>query len=84
LVFPAPARPCDNGATRADCTYEALYAYGGRSFTIWNAQSGQPVFDSGNAFEVITANRLGSSFNASNDDNEATIDLTTKAPSPKP
>jgi hypothetical protein len=71
------------GQPGADCTYEALYAYGGRSFTIWNTQSGQPVFDSGNAFEVITANRLGSSFNASNDDNEGDDRSDDKGPEPE-
>jgi hypothetical protein len=71
------------GQPGADCTYEALYAFGGRSFTIWNMATGQPVFDSGNAFEVITANRLGSSFNASNDDNEGDDRSDDKGPEPE-
>lgn len=71
------------GQPGADCTYEALYAYGARSFTIWNSQTGQPVFDSGSDFEVITANRLGENFNASNDDNEGDNRSDDKGPEPE-
>lgn len=71
------------GQPTAGCEYEALYSYGARSFTIWNTQTGQPVFDSGSDFEVITANRLGSSFNASNDDNEGDDRSDDKGPEPE-
>lgn len=71
------------GQPGADCSYDALYAFGGRSFTIWNSQTGQPVFDSGNDFEVITANRLGANFNASNDDNEGDDRSDDKGPEPE-
>ncbi len=71
------------GQPGADCTYEALYAFGARSFTIWNSQTGQPVFDSGSDFEVITANRLGEGFNASNDDNEGDDRSDDKGPEPE-
>lgn len=71
------------GQPGADCSYAALYAFGGRSFTIWNAATGEPVFDSGNAFEVITANRLGSHFNASNDDNDGDDRSDDKGPEPE-
>ncbi|WP_289083761.1 choice-of-anchor I family protein [uncultured Spongiibacter sp.] len=72
------------GQPGADCTYEALYAYGARSFTIWNTNTMQPVFDSGNAFEVITANRYGLfGFNASNDDNEGDDRSDDKGPEPE-
>tara|TARA_B110000503_G_scaffold20552_1_gene30960 strand:- start:74748 stop:76586 length:1839 start_codon:yes stop_codon:yes gene_type:complete len=71
------------GQPGADCTYEALYAFGARSFTIWNSQTGRPVFDSGSDFEVITANRLGEGFNASNDDNEGDDRSDDKGPEPE-
>lgn len=72
------------GQPGADCSYNALYAFGGRSFTIWNAETMQPVFDSGNAFEVITANRYGlSGFNASNDENEGDDRSDDKGPEPE-
>jgi hypothetical protein len=72
------------GQPGADCAYDALYAFGGRSFTIWNADTMEPVFDSGNAFEVITANRYGlNGFNASNDDNEGDDRSDDKGPEPE-
>ncbi len=71
------------GQPGADCTYEALYTWGARSFTVWNSQTGQPVFDSGSDFEVITANRLGESFNASNDDNKGDDRSDDKGPEPE-
>ena len=44
----------------------------------------EPVFDSGNAFEVITANRYGlNGFNASNDDNEGDDRSDDKGPEPE-
>lgn len=46
-----------------------LYAYGARSFTIWNAM-GRPVWDSGDDLEQITAAEYPDYFNASNDANE--------------
>ena len=71
------------GQPASGCEYEALYSYGARSFSIWNMDSGQPVFDSGSDFEVITANRLGDSFNASNDDNEGDDRSDDKGPEPE-
>ncbi|MBB3047026.1 hypothetical protein FHR99_001262 [Litorivivens lipolytica] len=72
------------GQPGADCSYNALYAFGGRSFTIWNAETMEPVFDSGNTFEVITANRYGlNGFNASNDDNEGDDRSDDKGPEPE-
>jgi hypothetical protein len=41
------------------------------------------VIDSGSDFEVITANRLGASFNASNDDNEGDDRSDDKGPEPE-
>lgn len=82
-VTGACASLATTGQPGADCTYEALYAYGARSFTIWNSATGQPVFDSGNDFEVITANRLGSNFNASNDDNAGDDRSDDKGPEPE-
>lgn len=70
--------------TEAGCVYEALYSFGGRSFTIWNADTMTPVFDSGNQFEVTTANRFGvDHFNASNDDNEGDNRSDDKGPEPE-
>lgn len=65
------------------CVYEALYTYGTRSFSIWNGETGALVFDSGNDFETITAQRLGDGFNASNDDNEGDNRSDDKGPEPE-
>ncbi|MEL6348773.1 MAG: choice-of-anchor I family protein [Myxococcota bacterium] len=71
------------GQPGADCEYENLYSYGARSFTIWDVATLRPVFDSGNDFEVITANQLGDSFNASNDDNDGDDRSDDKGPEPE-
>lgn len=65
------------------CVYEALYSYGARSFSIWNGSTGALVFDSGNDFEMMTAQRLGEGFNASNDDNQGDDRSDDKGPEPE-
>lgn len=67
----------------AGCVYENLYSFGSRSFTIWDLSTGRPVFDSGSDFEVITAQQLGGSFNASNDSNEGDDRSDDKGPEPE-
>lgn len=53
--------------------YEALYAFGARSFSIFEplATGLLPVFDSGSQLERITAAMLPAAFNANNDDNNS-------------
>ena len=46
------------GDTDGDGDYDDLYAFGGRSFSIWD-ESGKQVFDSGSDFERITASLYG-------------------------
>ncbi|GAB5413462.1 MAG: choice-of-anchor I family protein [Congregibacter sp.] len=67
----------------ASCVYDDLYSFGGRSFTIWNAATGEVVFDSGSQFETITFQELGEFFNASNDDNEGDDRSDDKGPEPE-
>lgn len=43
------------------------YFYGARSFSVWDAADLSQVYDSGSDFEKITAERLPSYFNISND-----------------
>ncbi|MCV6584236.1 MAG: choice-of-anchor I family protein [Marinibacterium sp.] len=45
----------DIGDTDGDGDYDRLYHYGGRSFTIFNAETGDVVFDSGSAFSQLIA-----------------------------
>lgn len=50
-----------------DGDIDTIFVFGGRSFSIWNAQTGSLVYDSRNDFERITANNSFSvMFNASN------------------
>lgn len=51
-----------------DGDFEELFAFGARSFTIWNS-AGEKVYDSGNALEQITAALDPAHFNSTNDDN---------------
>ncbi len=58
------------GDTDGDGEYEALYAYGARSFSIWNTR-GKLVYDSGSDIERIVADRIPEYFNSNNDDNDS-------------
>jgi hypothetical protein len=61
------------GDTDSDGDFDEIYAYGGRSFSIYNASTGAEVHDSGNLLERVTAAdaTYGDIFNASNDFGEA-------------
>lgn len=50
-----------------DDTFEQLYSYGARSFSIWNGATGQLVFDSGSQFGEIVARDVPAFFNANYD-----------------
>lgn len=56
------------GDPDADGDYDALYAFGGRSFAVWTAR-GDLLFDSGDDFEGITALALPRNFNSNNEKN---------------
>jgi hypothetical protein len=51
------------GLDEARGCYDELYAFGGRSFSIWTT-AGEQVFDSGDAFEQITAAAVPEYFNS--------------------
>lgn len=57
------------GDADQDGEYEALYAYGGRSFSIWDQNINQ-VFDSGDDFGKISAAVLGNDFNSAHTENK--------------
>ena len=59
-----------NGDIDGDGYFEKLFAYGARSFSIWNT-SGELVFDSGDQFEQITASLIPDDFNSTNDENDS-------------
>jgi hypothetical protein len=52
------------GNTDTDPAYEALYAFGARSFSIWSADGKEQVYDSGDDFEQITRQQVPGLFNS--------------------
>jgi len=63
------------GDTDKDGDFDQLYAFGGRSFSIWDDQ-GKLVFDSGDQLEQITAQQTPTFFNANNG---STADFDTRS-----
>ncbi|AWL11279.1 hypothetical protein HMF8227_00783 [Saliniradius amylolyticus] len=62
--------------------YSAAYAYGARSFTIWDT-NGLVVFDSGDDIERITASVHGDAFNNNDDENEGDSRSENKGAEPE-
>ena len=58
------------GDANDDGFIEELYAFGARSFSIWD-DKGNLVWDSGSDFEWITANLIGADFSSTNDENDS-------------
>ncbi|MFJ4036533.1 choice-of-anchor I family protein [Microbacterium sp. NPDC090007] len=71
----------DLGET-ADGCYSELYAYGGRSFSIWDTK-GTLVFDSGDQFEQKLKEVAPQLFNVSNDNNTVDDRSDDKGPEPE-
>ncbi|NJP11706.1 MAG: hypothetical protein HC866_21400 [Leptolyngbyaceae cyanobacterium RU_5_1] len=71
-----------DGDTDGDGDYDQLYAYGARSFSVWDSQGNQ-VYDSGDDFEQITAQLFAANFNASNDNNSFDNRSDNKGPEPE-
>ncbi len=73
-----------DGDTDGDKDYDKLYVFGARSFTIRRATGGlDVVYDSGDAFERITAATFPSQFNSDNDANN-TFDQRSDNRGPEP
>ncbi len=71
-----------NGDTDGDGLWEEIYAYGARSFTIWDA-SGNVVYDSGAFLEEKIAELLPADFNSNNDENDS-FDARSDDKGPEP
>ncbi|WP_321531358.1 choice-of-anchor I family protein [uncultured Desulfuromonas sp.] len=72
------------GDTDGDGDYDELYSFGTRSFSIWNADSGELIYDSGDDFEQITAEHLGyDGFNNNNTENKGDNRSDDKGPEPE-
>jgi 2',3'-cyclic-nucleotide 2'-phosphodiesterase (5'-nucleotidase family) len=69
--------------TNANGEYTALYAFGARSFSIWDAANGEQVYDSGDEFEQVIAALLPENFNCADDDVSAKDRSDNKGPEPE-
>ncbi|GAA4453807.1 choice-of-anchor I family protein [Nibrella saemangeumensis] len=74
------------GDTDSDGDFDEIYALGARSFSIWNADSGEQVYDSGDTFEQITRQDpvYGPIFNASNTTGTPTLKNRSDDKGPEP
>lgn len=63
--------------------YKKVYSFGARSFSIWNAHTGQLVYDSGDNIEQITASLMQNHFNCADDDVHAKDRSDNKGPEPE-
>lgn len=75
------------GDTNGDGLFEHIYAFGGRSFSIleWDeaTKTLKQVYDSGDDFEQIIAQRLPNFFNSNNDENSFDTRSDDKGPEPE-
>ena len=60
-----------------------VYAFGARSFSIWDGTSGTLVYDSGDAIERLTAVALPGTFNSDNTANNFDNRSDNKGPEPE-
>ena len=70
------------GDTDNDGDFDALYVFGGRSFSIWRPD-GEQIFDSGDSFEQITSSFLPPRFNAGHTTNARDDRSDNKGPEPE-
>lgn len=66
-----------------DGKYEAIYGYGGRSFSVWHADTMDLAYDSADDFEQITAEVYPEYFNSSNDEDGFDSRSDDKGPEPE-
>jgi len=69
--------------TNALGQHKNLYSYGARSFSIWNATTGELVYDSGDDFERITSSLFPENFNCADDDVSLKDRSDNKGPEPE-
>ncbi|OAS14612.1 choice-of-anchor I family protein [Paenibacillus oryzisoli] len=73
----------DGVEVASDMGSDSIYMYGGRSFSIWQANTMMQVYDSGNEFEKVTAQRVPNNFNASNSKTALDDRSSKKGPEPE-
>jgi len=74
-----------NGNTDADAEFEQIYAVGTRSFSIFNADTKQLVYDSGDDFEMYTSMEpsISALFNSDSESNSFKSRSRAKGPEPE-
>lgn len=74
-----------NGSTDADAEFEEIYCVGTRSFSIFNADTKEIVFDSGDDFEMFTAAdaSISALFNSDSEENGFKGRSRAKGPEPE-
>jgi hypothetical protein len=74
-----------NGDKDKDGDFDEIYCVGTRSFSIWNADTKSLVYDSGDDFELYTANTPSISplFNSDHEDNSLKSRSRAKGPEPE-
>jgi hypothetical protein len=70
------------GDTDDDGDFDAIYAFGARSFSVWT-DAGALVYDSGNEIELRTAKRLPGNFNSNSTANNFDNRSDDKGPEPE-
>ncbi len=70
------------GDTDGDGDFDKLFAFGGRSFSIWD-EDGNLVWDSGDELEQIVARQFPDFFNSNNDENNFDNRSENKGPEPE-
>ncbi|PSF36829.1 alkaline phosphatase [Aphanothece hegewaldii CCALA 016] len=71
-----------DGDLDKDGDFDVLYSYGGRSFSIWDS-NGNLIYDSGDAFEQITASLIPSLFNSEGEAADFDSRSDNKGPEPE-
>lgn len=72
----------DGVEVMTDRGHDAIYMYGGRSFSIYEAGTMEQVYDSGSDFERVTAELIPDYFNTSN--SKAKLDDRSEKKGPEP
>jgi 3-phytase len=72
-----------SGDTDGDGDYDEIHAFGARSFSIWNAATGELVFDSGDDFEQRTAVAVPTRFNSNGGADTFDTRSDNKGPEPE-
>ncbi len=84
-TFPGTKYKIDTllNAEREGLQADKTYIYGGRSFSIWDADTMNQVYDSGSDFEKLTAELYPTVFNSSNNKSELDSRSGKKGPEPE-